>query len=41
MQAKLPRTIINDNVISLCICYLLFFEILEDSKKKHKWMVME
>jgi len=33
LQAKLPRTIINDGVISLCICYLLFFNILEDSKK--------
>jgi len=33
LKHKLPRTIINDNVLSLCICYLLFFEILEDTKK--------
>lgn len=30
---KLPRSIINDSVIMFCICYLLFNEILENSKK--------
>jgi len=30
---KLPRSIINDSVIMFCVCYLLFNEILENSKK--------